>query len=169
MPLNSKLSIGITASLTKSLDLADGSVPLAKVYQAILSSGTAAGMADLVFHDTRTLTASANEDLDLAGVLTDAFGATLTFVKVKGLFVAAAAANTNNVVVGNAATNAWATLLNSTGTIQVRPGAFVGAFAGQADAAGYAVTAGTGDLLRVTNGGAGTSVTYDIIVLGTSA
>lgn len=168
MPLNSKLAISVTANLTKSLDLADGSVPLAKVYQAILASGTAAGMADLVFHDTRTLTASANEDLDLAGVLTDAFGATLTFVKIKGLFVAGAAANTNNVVVGNAATNAWAALLNATGTLQVRPGTFVGAFAGQADSAGYAVTAGTGDLLRVTNGGAGTPVTYDIILLGTS-
>jgi len=169
MGLNSKLSVSVTANLTKSLDLADGTVGLAKVYQAVLSSGTAAGMSDLVFHDTRTINASSNEDLDLAGSLVDAFGATLTFVKIKGLIVSAAAANTNNVVVGAAASNQWVALLNSTGTVQVRPGATFAAFAGQADATGYAVVAGTGDLLRVANGAAGTAVTYDIIVIGTSA
>jgi hypothetical protein len=37
------------------------------------------------------------------------------------------------------------------------------------DAAGYAVTATTADILRVTNGGAGTSVVYEIVILGTSS
>jgi hypothetical protein len=31
------------------------------------------------------------------------------------------------------------------------------------------VTAGTGDILQVANSGAGTSVTYDIIVIGTTS
>jgi hypothetical protein len=37
-------------------------------------------------------------------------------------------------------------------------------------AAGIAtVTAGTGDILRVDNSGAGTTVTFDIVIIGTSA
>ena len=44
-----------------------------------------------------------------------------------------------------------------------------GTGAGQADSAGYAVTATTADLLHVANSSSGTSVTYDVIVIGTSA
>ena len=33
-------------------------------------------------------------------------------------------------------------------------------------AAGWLVTAGTGDLLKIANGGAGSAVDYDIILIG---
>lgn len=64
------------------------------------SNGTGADQADLLWADERTLAASASEDLDLAGVLADAFGATLGMAEVVMILVIAAAANTNNVVVG---------------------------------------------------------------------
>ena len=170
MGLNSKLVISATADLVSSPDgLGVASVPMTKVYSAILTSGIAAGMADKVYHASRTLAPSANESLDLAGVLLDPLGAVLTFVKIKGIVVASAVANANDVVVGNAASNAWAALLGATSTVTLKPGAVFAAFAGQADGAGWAVTAGTGDQLKILNGGAGTSVTYDIIVVGTSA
>lgn len=181
MGLTSKLALSVTADYTKAFDLTNSAkVPLAKIYQAVLASGIAVGQADLIFHDQRTLTASSNEDLDLIGtMLQDAFGANLALVKLKGLVVAARGVtdvngnvitpNVNNVVVGAAASNAWAALLNSTGTVTLRPGAVLAAFAGDTDSAGYAVTAGTGDLLRVANSAGGSSVTYDIIVVGTSA
>lgn len=161
---------GITASVlqTKAQDLTVTSDPLAKVWAAHLESGAGIGLADRVFHDTRTLAASATEDLDLAAVLADVFGATLTFARVKGLFVSASAANTNNVVIG-AGTNPWATLLNSTGTVALRPGAAAAFFAGAADAVGYAVTAATGDILKVTNSAGSTTVTYDVVIVGCSA
>jgi hypothetical protein len=169
MALNSTFQLNIVASLLQSLDLADAQVNANKTYKSALTSGTAAGQADLVFHDTRTIAPSSNDDLDLAGVLAGLLGGTLTFVRIKGLIVAAAAANTNNVVVGAAASNQWATLLNATGTVQVRPGALFAAYVGEADATGWAVTAGTGDILRIANGGAGTSVNYDLFVIGASA
>lgn len=127
-----------------------------------------ATQADRLFTDNRTLSASASEDLDLAGVLTDAFGATLTFARIKGLVIKAATANTNNVIVGNAASNGFITWCGgATNTVTVRPG---GVFALWApDATAYAVTAGTGDLLHIANSGAGTSVTYDVILIGASA
>lgn len=169
MALTSRLSVAVTADQTSALDLTTASAPVSWARQVALATGTGAGQADVIFTDTRTLAASATEDLDLAGSLTGAFGATLTFVKVKALAIAAAAANTNNVVVGAAASNAWATLLNSTGTVTLRPGAFFIAVAGVADSTGYAVTASTGDLLKVANSAGSTGVTYDLVVIGTSA
>ncbi|MEU5979391.1 hypothetical protein [Streptomyces sp. NPDC047315] len=169
MPVVSDFGMSVGVRQTRAQDLTVVVDPLDWRRGVHLESGTAAGMADRVFHDRRTLAASASEDLDLAGVLTDAFGAAITFVKVKGIFVSAASANANNVVVGNATANAWSTLLGATGTITLRPGATVGVMAGATDATAYAVAAGTGDLLKVANSAAGSSVTYDIVIIGTSA
>lgn len=169
MALSSILSVSASADLTNALDLATASVPLTLRRAVSLGSGTAAGQADRVFHDRRTLAASGTEDLDLAGVLLDAFGTAITFARIKGIVVAASAGNTNNVVVGNASATQWATLLSATGTVTLRPGAVLCAMAGQADATGYAVTAGTGDLLKVANSSSGTAVEYDIVLIGASA
>jgi hypothetical protein len=166
--LASSIQLNVIASLVASLDLADASVPLSKTYRTDMSTGVAAGQADTVWHDTRTIAPSGTDDLDLAGVLAGLLGGTATFVKVKGLIVAAAAGNTNNCVVGAAAANPWVGILGAVHTAQVRPGGVLAVFAGALDT-GYPVVAGTGDVLRVTNGAAGTSVTYDIIVIGTSA
>jgi len=170
MPLSSSFTLQVVADLTKQFDLSLGRVPLSKVYSSVMVSGTAAGQADIVFQDTRTLAPSATEDLDLNGTtLQDPFGTNLALLRVKGIFVSAAVANVNNVVVGAAAATQWATLLNATGTVTLRPGASFSAWAGVADATGYAVVGGASDFLRVANSAAGTSVTYDIIIVGCSA
>lgn len=166
MTLSTTLAIAAFAEQTNALDLGSARFPARLQRKVSLTDGAAAGQANRVFSDRRTLAASGAEDLDLAGVLLDAFGATITFARIKGLYIAAAAANTNNVVIGADATNPWATLLNATGTVTLRPGASFAAFAGAADGTGYAVTAGTGDLLQVANSGAGSSVEYDIFVVG---
>lgn len=169
MPLTSSLGISVTSELTQAAGLGTGSVKSNLTGSVSLASGTGAGKADKVYQGRRTLAASASEDLDLVGVLLDAFGAATTFVRVKGLFVKAAAANTNNVVIGAATSNQWATLLNTTGTLTLRPGSSLAVAAGAADATGYAVTASTGDLLKVANSGAGSTVSYDICIIGASA
>ncbi|NUK07467.1 hypothetical protein HRW18_05445 [Streptomyces lunaelactis] len=169
MGVVSDLLISAAVRQTKALDLTTVSDPLDFKRAVHLESGTTVGKADKVFHDRRTLSASATEDLDLAGVLLDAYGVAITFVKIKGLFIAADAANTNNVVVGNAAATAWAALLGATGTLTIRPGTTVGVTAGATDATGYAVAAGSTDLLKVANSAGGTGVTYDIVIIGTSA
>lgn len=169
MPLTSDFGVSVSGLLTKAGDLSTPSDDLRWTRGVHLDTGTGAGKADLRFTDTRTLLASATEDLDLAGVLLDAFGAALTFVRIKGLFISASAANTNNVVVGAAASNAWATLLNATGTITLRPGDTFAAMSGAAQTTAWAVTAGTGDLLKVANSAAGSSVSYDIVIVGASA
>lgn len=170
MPLTSRISVAVSANQTATLDLGTAQAQLAKSYLVDLTDGTAAGRADRTFHDTRTLAASTGEDLDLAGVLLDALGGTLTFARIKGLIVSASAANANNVIVGNAASNGFVSWVGAAAhTITLRPGATFALMAGAADATGYVVTAGTADLLRVTNSGAGSTVTYDVAIIGCSA
>ncbi|MFI1942056.1 hypothetical protein ACH44C_33600 [Streptomyces purpureus] len=162
---------GIRASVrnTKASDLTTTADALDFVRGVHLESGTGAGKADRVFHDQRTLAASATETLDLAGVLTDVYGAAITFARVKFIAISAASGNTNNVIVGANASNDWVGLLNAAGTITLRPGASFAAMSGSADATGMAVTAGTGDLIKVANSAGSTSVTYDVVIVGVSA
>lgn len=167
MPLSSVITAQIDSTLTSALDLATGTVPLSHRKRFTWATGTAADQADLIFHDQRTLTASSNEDLDLAGSLSSAFGATLTFVDLKAVMVSAAAGNTNQVRVSRPASNGVPLFLAASDGIPIYPG---GTFLWVAPGTSVVtVTAGTGDLLNIANSGAGTSVTYDIVIIGTSA
>jgi hypothetical protein len=88
---------------------------------------------------------------------------------VKAIIVHASAANTNNVIVGgDATTTFFGMFADETDAVVLRPGATLALFCGEADAAGYAVTAATADLLKIANSGGTTGVTYDIIIIGTS-
>ncbi len=168
MTLTSRLQVSHNALYTSTAGVAPLNVPLDQTYSAAHDNGTGVGKVDKVYSATRTLAASATEDLDLAGVLLDAQGSAITFARIKSISVRAAAGNTNNVLVGAAASAPWITLLNSTGTITLRPGAFFAAGCSVLDAVGYAVTATTADLLKVANSSSGTSVSYDIVIVGCS-
>lgn len=167
MALTTKFVTQVTSTLTDALDLSTVTDPLAYTQRTTLTSGTAANQADMLWHDRRTLAASATEDLDLAGVLVNGLGDTQTFARVKGFLVFAAAANTNNVQVTRPAANGVPLFIAAGDGVNVRPGGTLLIIA--PDATGYAVTAATGDLLTFTNSGAGTTVTYDVVIIGASA
>ena len=134
----------------------------------VITNGTSADKADLIWHDQRTLAASTSEDLDLAGSLTDAFGATMTFARVKAIIVSAAAANGSLIQVGGASSNQFINwVANSSDIIQVVPGGFM--LLAAPDAVAYAVTASTGDLLKIANTDGAAAGTYDIYIIGASA
>jgi hypothetical protein len=167
MALDTTINLRVASTLTSALDNANGYVPLDLTKILQWQTGTGLDQADKVFHDTRTLAASATEDLDMAGVLIDGFGQTVTFARIKAVVVIAASGNTNNVNVTRPASNGMAIFLAAGDGVAVRPN---GVFAIAApDATGYAVTAGTGDLLTFTNSAGSTSVTYTIIIIGASA
>lgn len=167
MPLTTNIRAGIDALLTGSTDLGSTSAPLAVTYTKSLASGTGSGQADLVWADINTLAASATTDVDLAGTLPGALGGTVVFVKVKAILLYADEGNTNNVVLGGAAATQFVGPFGAaTHTVAVPPG---GVVVLTAPAAGWTVTAGSADFLRVANSAAGTSVTYRLIVIGTSA
>lgn len=163
--LSASLKAAITAAYQGSPDVGTLKQDLNFTAAASLANGTGANQANALWVDTRTLSASATENLDLAGVLVDAFGNTLTFTKVKAILVEAADANVNDVVIGGAASNAWAAMFgDATDTIKVRPGGFFMLVAPNVD--GLAVTAGSGDILKVANSAGSTSVTYTIVIIG---
>lgn len=163
-------AITVQGTINNTLTFPNQSVsaPLSQAFSFNLTSGTGANQADRIWAAETTLAASGSTSIDLAGVLVDAIGTSLTFVRIKGLYVRALSTNTNNVLVGGAGSNQWATWLSAATTnIIVRPGGIFALFA--PDATAYTVTAGTGDILQIANSGAGTSVTYDIAIIGASA
>ena len=151
----------------KTLDFDNATDPVTIDDDVRMSVGTGANQADQSWRDQRALAASSNDDLDLAGVLTNAFGETVTFVLVKGLYVR----NNDTVTtlsIGNGA-NPWLTMFGAgTHSLVLRPGGRFMIVASGATA--YAVTAGTGDILRIARGaGSVTDNTYDIAILGATA
>lgn len=157
----------IDATYSNLLDLGTGVDNFLKRSKIELTNGTGASGADRMFHDQRTISASSNEDLDLAGVLSNEFGATLTFVELRAVLISASSANTNNVLVSRPASNGVPLFSAAGDEIIVPPG---GVFMWACPADGkITVTASTGDLLHVANSSSGTSVTYDVVIIGTSA
>lgn len=169
MALKTDITVAVKALLSGTGDLSSPAAPHRAAYSASWGSGTGSGQADLVWADTNTLAASANTDLDLAaGALTGALGGTITFARVKAILLIADAGNTNNVVLGGAASNQFVGPFGAaTQTIAVPPGGV--AMLTAPGATGWAVTAGTGDLLRIANSGAGSTVTYKVVIVGASA
>ena len=69
------------------------------------------------------------------------------------------------MLVGGAGSNGFTSWVgDATDVVKVKPGGALILVA--PDATGYAVTAGTGDLLTITNSAGSTSVTYDVVIMG---
>lgn len=149
----------------------DASSPVAESSPALRPMELAAGSGDYQvatqFADTRQVAASSSENLDLAGgSLTDDLNNALTFATVKAILVKAHDDNVNDVVVG-AGTNpivGGPFGADGSGSVKVKPG---GVFLWVAPKTGLTVTASTGDILKVANGGSGSAINYDIVILGT--
>lgn len=161
--LKGTLDVVLDALYASSLDVGSAEYPVKYRPNVTYSTGTGTGQVNAMFSDTRTLAASGTENLDLAAALTDAFGNTLTFTKIKAVIIKADGGNTNEVQVTRPASNGVPLFIAAGDGISLAAGdLFV--FAG---AVGKTVTASTGDLLTITNSSSGTGVTYTIIVLGT--
>jgi hypothetical protein len=163
--VNGNLDVKLLLNYVASLDLSSPTDLLGYSKRISFAPGTGANQASLLWHDQRTLAASATETLDLSGSLLDAFGVAVAFTKVRAILVYAAAANTNDVVVGGAAATQWAAPFGDvTDKVNVKPG---GLFLLTApDANGMAVANGATDSLKIANGSSGTGVTYDILIIG---
>ncbi|AQZ67638.1 unnamed protein product [[Actinomadura] parvosata subsp. kistnae] len=157
----------LESELTSPLDLSTPSSVIKLARQIAFSEGAGAGAANMIWSDRRTVAASATDAIDLAGSLTGPFGTTLTFARIKMLLVLAASGNTNNVNVVMPASNGAPLFLAAGDGIGVKPGGMFWWY--DPSAAGVVVTGGTGDLLNLVNSGAGTSVTYDVVIVGASS
>lgn len=127
------------------------------------ADGTGVNQADIAFFDERSINASSNDDLDLAGALSSAFGATIAAAELVALLVVnkpkdpAASPNVSDLTIG-VGTNPVTGFLGGTNpTIgPIKPGGFV--FLGSPHASGLgAVSGGSADVLRIANGSGGTA------------
>lgn len=162
---HANLTLKLDVLQLSALDLATAQFPFLQDWSAQLSNGTGSGQASQVFSDTRSLAGSATENLDLAGSLTNAFGATVTFTKIKLIVVRAASANnaSNAVQVQRGSSNGVPLFLAASDGVQLNAGGIFLFY----DPAGVTVTAGTGDILTITNGAGTNTVSYDILIVGT--
>jgi hypothetical protein len=160
------ISLALTVAYAQTMDVGSAQHNVNFNPNYAFSDGTGANQAKIIFTDTRTLTASATENLDLAGVLLDAFGNVITFDRIKAIIVTADPANTNNVLFGGAASAQAAPWFGDvTDVLVIRPGGMIALVA--PDAIGYDVTATTADLIKVTNSAGTTGVNYTIVLIGT--
>ena len=132
-----------------------------------LGSGTGASNCDIEYLGQRTLGASANETLDLRGGLTDAFGTTLQFVSVKGIWIKASSSNTNSVIFKPAAADSFLIGFGAAAhQFTIPPG---GVFMVTYPTTGWAPGAAATDDIYFENSAAGSSVVYDLHIVGSTA
>lgn len=129
------------------------------------TNGTGSVQANSMWTDERTLANGATDSLDLAGGLTDAFGATITFTVLKCILIAIDAPDgTKALRVGpNAVANAFQGPFGAVSAnvyLTVMKQLYI-----EEPYTGWTVTAGSADLL-VINNNSGVSVTYRILLLG---
>jgi hypothetical protein len=164
MSLNSSVKVSVEAVLDVAADIGTARHNVAEAFETILKDGTAINQANQLFTDKRNVALSTTDTLDLAGTLVNNLGQTVTLTKVKGLIIKSAAANGSTLTVGGNV-NAFADWLGAaTHTVKIRPGGVLCLMA--PDATAYAVTAGTGDLLDITNDDGAAAADYDIVVIG---
>lgn len=135
---------------------------------SITTVGSGANSANQIWSDQRTLSASASENLDFSGSLTNCYGQTVAFTIIKFIYIRNRS-TTGNMLIGASASNQWGTMFSGTSpALQIRQGGFF--INCCTDATGWAVTAGgttpTGDVLKVLNQDSGASLTYDIVLVG---
>lgn len=164
--LTPSLQIKLTGQRQKIDDLETATAPIDKTILMAFTNGVGLNQVDLMWSDTRVLAASAVDALDLAGGLTDVFGNVLTFASVKVVLIWNKLAANKLLTVG-AGSNPFLTWLIATGDgVKIPAGG--GICLWNPIATGYAVTAGTGDILTITNASGG-ETTYDIMILGASS
>lgn len=163
--LNSSYQVQLRGEQTKDMDLSDPVDRLAYNAAQSLADGVGEQQADLLFHDSRSLAAAA-EDLDLSGVLTDAYGNTLAFAAVKVILIKNKSVTAGEVLaVGGAASYAFVNWVADASDIVNIPAS--GVLLLTAPYNGFGVTADTADLLHVDAGAY--NIDYDIVLIGVSA
>lgn len=164
MALTTSITIQISASQSLVLDLTTRTANLVKNPAVAMDTGTGLNQADVIFSDTRSTAGTDSLDM-VGGGLLDNLGQTWAPARIKGIIVVAAAANPGNVLLRRPASNGVPFFTAAADEVPIHPGGIFVLLA--PSAAGYVVTAGTGDLIDLA-ASAGT-VTYDIYIIGASA
>lgn len=164
--LQTELTVILATVFTGVNDLSTPSDRMNLDLSDVLDNGTGLDQADLPWADSRTLAGVTSENLDLAGLLTNSYGATITFARIKCLILKLKTLTAGyKLEYGGAAANAFPLFKDPTDVGIVRAGGFDIKWV--PDLTAFAVTAGTGDILKINNPNAN-PVDYDIVLIGAS-
>jgi hypothetical protein len=155
MGLDSDINLSVSARLTKDNDLSSVAyVPVDFPFEKMFATDE----ADKLWWDSRTLSASASEDLDVASGLTDVFGVPITLNTVKVLAIKSA----SPIQVGGSPDNLAVLLPDSVVDLPADTGMVT------TSSTGWAVAPGT-NIVRITNPDSVEAITYDILIIGLSS
>lgn len=145
-----------------ALDLTNVVDSLSKGYTDAFTDGTGAGKSQVVWHDQRTVATTSTDDLDLAGVLKNAFG-TVTFTKITAIFIKMQT-NTSGykLEIGGDAAPVTGLFKDPGDIIYLLAG---GMFLWTSPVNALALTGGATDTLQIYNPSGG-NVVYDIWIIG---
>lgn len=138
-------------------------------YDAQLTDGAGDGEANALWHDLRSVAATAHDDLSLAALPQTIFGnsVTINLAAVKALLIVNTETDDGeDLLVGGAATHPWGAPFGATGH-QVRVPADSCLLLVN-KSSGWSVAAGSADTLRIANVGTGT-IAYKIVAVGVHA
>lgn len=166
-----KATFSLSLLLEQSGNSVFGSAPnwsSAMKLDLTLKNGVTANLYDLQYAAERTVLTAANDDIDLAGAITDAMGGTISAAELVAIFIINkqkdGTPNTTSLTIGGSSSGVPGF---TTAVATIPPGGWYAI--GGPGAAGLAtITPSTGDILRVTNG-SGASNKYQIAILARSS
>ena len=177
--LSLSFAASVSGSAGKAIDLATINAPanLSKTMELLF--GTGAGKANQLWHDRRVLAGAADEGvaIDFAGALTNAFGSTVAFANIKAILIFnrsdevitdfQSVATDASISVGDTAANEFLGPFHAAGDGIIVPAGGIFLITNPT-AAGWAVTAATGDIMLISNEDATDQACYDILIAGES-
>lgn len=165
MTLKASVQTNVGSSLSGSATVGSNKHDISKVILNKFAEGVAVNQAEEVYAAAAQLAASAVDSLDLAGGVSNSLGDVLTLTSVKALIIEAASTNQGTISVGGNASPFASFFGDPADTLVLKPGGSVVLVA--PDAAGYAVTPTTADVLDITNNDGVNVANYTITVIGT--
>lgn len=160
--------VTFTWSYTNTLDVGNTVSSNTAAFTKSLSNGTAADTADILYVNAHTIGASASLDLDLAASLVNPFGTTLTFARVKCVFITWQSDNTASEISVGGDGAAAAPLWFAAGNDEEKVHSTGCLFHFRSDATAWPVTATTADILEITNLDATNSAKIFVHIVGCS-
>lgn len=163
--VTAKLDVTTTKDLGDLDSLADPTDVLAMSVTDSLSNGRGEDNGNLLYFTSGTIAASGSQAFDLVGSLTTAYGDTVNFDKVKGIFVVNTS-TTNGSQINVVDTSGMYSVAAGDG-VKLIPGSNGNAFMYiyTPDSTAWDVSAGT-DTLTLTNVDSSNAATYQIGVIG---
>lgn len=163
----SSVTIGASVNwdATNVLTLSTGHDKSSLTYTDSLADGTSVDQCKCIYHTQGTIASAGSASIDVSGSLTDMFGNSAVFTKIKGILLinkGIASGSSYTETSGENIIVSTSTLTAAIHTAPIEPG---GCMLFCSPKVGGPVTASTADLITMTRAGSST-VTYQIVIWG---